>query len=111
MMLVTLARTRTRLKYDTTDFDADITFAIEAASRSVVTYLQEPSFADTAGDIPVDTAGIAIDVPEDVQTATIMLAGYFLRQPDRDAVQEWQMGFLPAPVTALLFPYRAPTLA
>jgi hypothetical protein len=110
MMLVSLEDARSHLRLDTTDGDADITLKIKAASRAVVTYLKSPSFADSSGAIPEDTSGVAIDVPEDVQIATLMLIGYFDRQRDEDSGHEYEPGYLPRPVTALLYPYRVPTV-
>lgn len=109
MMLVTLEQARAHLRLDTTDGDTDILGKVKAASRAVVTYLKSPSFSDSSGAIPEDTAGIAIDVPEDVQLATLILVGYFDRQRDEDDAREFEPGYLPRPVTALLYPYRTPT--
>jgi hypothetical protein len=109
MMLVTLQQAREHLRVDTTDGDNDILLKVKAASRAVVTYLKSPSFAESSGEIPEDSAGIAIDVPEDVQIATLMLIGYFDRQRDEDGGHEYELGFLPRPVSALLYPYRVPT--
>jgi hypothetical protein len=109
MMLVTLEQARAHLRVDTTDGDADILGKVKAASRAVVTYLKSPSFSDSSGAIPEDSAGIAIDVPEDVQLATLMLIGYFDRQRDEDGGHEYEQGYLPRPVMALLYPYRTPT--
>src|SRR5207245_838994 len=110
MMLVTLEQASAQLRRDTTDDDADLTLKIKAASRAVVTYLKTPSFADSAGDVIEDSSGIAIDVPEDVQIATLLLVGYFYKQRDEDAGKEFEAGALPRPVTALLYPYRTPTI-
>lgn len=110
MMLVSLQRARDQLHSDINDDDAYMTLLIKAASKAVVTYLKTPSFAESSGDIPEDSSGIAIDVPEDVQIATLLLVGYFYKQRDEDANKEFEPGALPRPVTALLYPYRVPTL-
>ena len=110
MMLVTLQRARDQVHSDITDDDAYVTLLIKAASKAVLTYLKTPSFAESSGLIPEDSAGIAIDVPEDVQIATLLLVGYFYKQRDEDANKEFEPGALPRPVTALLFPYRTPTV-
>lgn len=109
-MLVSLDQARAHLRSDTADDDGDLTLKIKAASRAVVTYLKDPSFADSSGGIPEDSSGIAIDVPEDVAIATLMLIGYFYKQRDEDSTKEYESGMLPRPVTALLFPYRVPTI-
>lgn len=110
MMLVSLELARAQIRSDTTDDNADLLLKIKAASRAVVTYLKDPSFADSSGGIPEDSAGIAVDVPEDVQLATLLLIGYFYKQRDEDGNHEFEAGALPRPVTALLYPYRVPTV-
>jgi hypothetical protein len=110
MMLVTLSQARDQIRSDISDDDADLTLKIKAASRAVVTYLKDPSFADSSGEVPEDSSGIAIDVPDDVKIATLLLIGYFYRQRDEDGNHEFEAGALPRPVTALLFPYRVPTV-
>lgn len=116
MMLVSLETASEHLRRDTTDDDADLELKIKAASRAVVTYLKTPSFADSNGDIPEDSNGIAIEVPEDVQAATLLLIGEYYRNRDADAGQtgkvpeQFGYGYLPQAVIALLFPYRSPTV-
>lgn len=110
MMLVSLQRARDQLHSDISDDDAYLTLLIKAASRAVVTYLKAPSFADSAGLVPEDSAGIAIDVPEDIEVATLLLVGYFYKQRDEDANKEFDSNTLPRPVKALLLPYRVPTV-
>jgi hypothetical protein len=56
--------------------------------------------------VPEDSAGIAIDVPEDIEVATLLLVGYFYKQRDEDANKEFDSNTLPRPVKALLLPYR-----
>lgn len=113
MMLVTLQQARDHIRSDASADDNDLTLKIKAASRAVVTYLKAPSFADSSGQVPVDTAGIAIDVPEDIQIATLLLIGTFYKE--REGAQEGAIdaqfgyGYLPRPVIALLYPYRVPT--
>lgn len=114
MMLVTLQQARDHLRSDTTADDNDLTLKIRGASRAVARYLKTAgmaSFTDSAGDVMEDSAGEPIGVPEDVQDATLLLIGYLSRNRDGDEERAFQMGFLPAPVTALLYPLRDPTLA
>lgn len=116
-MLVSLEVASSHLRRDTTADDPDLELKIKAASKAVVTYLKTPSFADSNGDIPEDSNGIALDVPEDVQVATLLLIGEYYRQRDANAGQtglvneQYGYGYLPQAVIGLLYPYRVPTIA
>ena len=103
MMLVTLAEARDHLRSDSVDDDADLTIKIHAASGSVINYLKAPAFIDETGAI-IESA-----VPFEVKAATLLLVGYLYK--DRDDDGEYQQGYLPRPVTALLYPLRDPALA
>lgn len=117
MMLITLQDARAQIRMDQTYDDAYIEASVRAASAAIVTYLKDPSFADSSGLIPVDSAGVAIDVPEDIQWACRLLVGEFYR--NRDGEQQGTIGgaasfdqgygYLPRPVVALLYPHRVPT--
>lgn len=109
MMLVSLAQASSHLRRDTSDDDSDLTLKIKAASAAVLNYIDDNFiFLDSAGEPAVDSAGIAVEVPEDIQAATLLLIGYFYRDRDFDTGNQYSMGYLPAPVTALLYPYRTP---
>lgn len=118
-MLVSLERTKARLRFDTNAEDVDLTFMIEAASQMVLNYLKvdESYFAgseyDTDGVWPADTDGVLIgaDTYPEVQTATIYLAGMLKRDPDGAEAEKWQQGYLPFPVMAMLYPLRDPAIA
>lgn len=108
--LVDLETVKSRLRVDGTDQDDDLQGYIYAASKSVLNYLKGNADAlldlDTAGEMPT-----GFEVPDDIQMATIVLIGYFLRNPDGDPDKAFEPGFLPAPVTAILYPLRDPALA
>lgn len=109
-LLVTLQQAKDHLRIDTTDGDTDITAKVRAASAAIVRYLKEPVFwTDSSGQIEIDSAGVAVDVPEDVQLATLLLVGYFDRQRDEDEAGSYAEARLPQPVRALL-PERVPTI-
>lgn len=109
-LLVSLQQVKSHLRIDTADGDADILAKAKAASAAIVRYLKEPVFwSGSSGVIETDSAGIAIDVPEDVQIATLLLIGYFDRQRDEDEENSYAEGRLPQPVRALL-PERVPTI-
>lgn len=115
-MLVSLQEASDHLRRDTTDDDADLELKIKAASAAIITYLKTPSFADSSGEVPEDSNGVGIDIPDDVKIATLLLVGEFYRNRDGDqngAVDQqfYGYGYLPRPVVALLYPYRVPTLA
>lgn len=114
ILLVSLDQARAHVRSDTTADDADLTGKIAGASAAVLTYLKTPAWADSSGLVPVDSSGVAFDVPDDVQMATLLLIGEFYRNRDADqngpVDESYGFGFLPRPVVALLFPYRVPTI-
>lgn len=113
MMLVSLEKTKLRLRFDDAAADPDIELAIQGASRLVLQYIGDKAegFFDTTGQIALDTNGVATDMPEDIQNATMYLAGWMIRNPDSDPDKSFEMGYLPLPVIAMLYHYRVPTVA
>ena len=105
--LVTLEETKVALRIDGDDMDATLELQIQAASEAVLEYLK-----DAAEDF-LDEQGVPIsgEVPARVQWATIALVGYWVRDPDANPDGEFDRGYLPAPVTALLYPLRTPSMA
>lgn len=109
--LVSLQYTKMALKIEANDWDVLLeSVYIPAASRAVINYLKSAADAlldlDSNGNPP---AGFA--VPEEIQMATIALVGYWFRNPDSDPDKEFEQGYLPRPVTALLYPLRTPAIA
>lgn len=113
MMLVSLAETKARLRIDTDAGDADLELMIEGASHAVLNYLKSGAdyFLDTAGFVILDSAGDPLGVPPEVVNATLILVGYMSRWRDENPDGEYEMGYLPKPVMALLYPLRYPALA
>ena len=113
MMLVSLEKTKLRIRFDNDAADADIELAIQGASRLVMQYIGDKAegFFDTSGDLVLDTAGVAQDIPEDIQNATMYLAGWMVRNPDSDPDKDWEPGYLPRPVMSMLYHYHVPTVA
>lgn len=114
VMLITLQQARDHLRSDTTADDADLTLKIKAASELVMEYLKPEgcaTFTDSAGDLFLDSAGDAIGVPWRVQAGTCLMVGYLYKDRDEDTDKQWEMGYLPKPVTAVLYGKRKPTLA
>lgn len=112
-MLVSVAEAKSRLAYDDSAHDFNVEAAIKGASAAVLNYCRpaDPDWLDTSGDPLEDSDGVAIDIPDDVVTATLMLAGIFLRDPSGKDMTGWEHGFLPVPVLSILTFYRLPTLA
>jgi hypothetical protein len=91
-----------RILDDETDDDDLLRLLIKAASASVANYLKS-----AATPLLVDGA----EIPGEVKVATIMLTGFLYRSPDQDPDQYFERGYLPMPVTALLYPLRDPAIA
>lgn len=124
VMLVTLQQARDQIRSDTNADDNHLKINIQAASKAVMNYLKSTkpyvpeldSFGDPVldsfGDIIYfhDSAGDLLVLPE-VQQAVLYLLGVFYRDRDGQDMGEWQHGYLPMPVIALLYPLRDPALA
>lgn len=104
VMLVTLQQASDHLRRDTTDDNTDLTLKIEAASDAVLNYLKSDGedYLDSSGDV------VAENVPNAVRMATLLLVGVFYS--NRDNSTEFERGYLPPVVTALLYPLRAPAI-
>jgi hypothetical protein len=114
VMLVSLDQAKDHLRIDNDAEDNDLVLKIKGASRAVMRYLKDTgteSFTDSFGDVYEDSNGVALNVPEDIQSATLLMLGYLHRDRDGDTEKAYTMGFLPAAVTALLYPLRTPTVA
>lgn len=124
MMYVTLARGKQHLNMDHDSDDVLIEAYIGAASESVKNYLKSASpyeverdsnddpVLDSSGDpvYAVDSSGDKI-VKSVVQAATLLQLGFLYKDRDENADSAYQMGYLPKPVTALLYPLRDPACA
>lgn len=112
MMLVTLEEASNHLRRDTDEDDNDLILKIHAASGAVLNYLKDGAdvFLDTAGFPFLDSAGDLIGVPFEVKAATLLMVGYLYKDRDENADGAYQTGYLPMPVTALLYPLRDPAL-
>jgi hypothetical protein len=113
MKLITLEQAKLRCRIDADEADTDIDLMIEGASHAVLNYLKSGAdyFLDTNGEVPLDTDGDPDGVPAVVQNATLLMLGYLYRYRDENPNDEFQMGYLPAPVMSLLYPLRDPALA
>lgn len=113
MMLVSLARGKAHLRVDHDDEDNDIELQIHAASGAVMNYLKAgaDAFLDSNGDVYIDSNDTPVGVPFEVQAATLLMLGYLYKDRDENAAGAFEQGYLPKPVTALLYPLRDPALA
>lgn len=91
---ITLEDAKHHLRYDDDSNDVMLTAYIAAAESAVKRYITETV---TATDTP------------DIKVAVLLLVGYydFHRNMDKDMPSDGN--YLPAPVRALLWPYRQPT--
>jgi len=117
MMLVDLAAARSWVRLDSTDDDAILQAVVSSASDMIVNYLGDDALerlllVDSNGEIPEDSNGvIAVDVPGAVLGAARYLVAWLYRNRDADPDKAFEPGYLPAPVTAMLYPLRDPSLA
>ena len=112
VMLVSLAQAKEHLRVDDADNDNDLTLKVHAASAAVLNYIRNGAdvFTDSSGEPIVDSNGNPIGIPYDVQAATLLMLGYLYKDRDGDPDKAYEMGYLPRPVTALLYVYRVPSL-
>lgn len=121
MMYVTLARAKQHLNMDHDLDDVLIDAYIRASSEAVKNYLKSASPYDVerdSNDDPVlDSSGdpiYAVDSNGDkivryaVQAATLLMVGFLYKDRDENPDEAFQMGYLPKPVTALLYSLRDP---
>lgn len=123
MMYVTLARGKQHLNMDHDQDDTLIAAYIGAASSAVKNYLKSASPFEVerdSNDNPIlDSSGepvYVLDSSDDrvvkyvVQAATLLQLGFLYKDRDENADGAYDMGYLPKPVTALLYPLRDPAL-
>ena len=128
MMYVTLARAKNHLEMDHDDDDSLITVYIQAASGAVKNYIKSASVyevdRDTNDDPILDSNGDPTYVLDsggdkivrfEVEAAVLILIGYLYKDRDNNGNTAigggFTAGYLPQPVTALLYPLRDPALA
>lgn len=117
MKLFPLATARDWVRSDSTDDDSLLEAILETASDLVVTYLgtdalERLGMLNSDAVIEEDSNGVATaDVPGAVLGATRYLVAWLYRNRDADPEKAFTPGYLPAPVTAMLYPLRDPVLA
>jgi Phage gp6-like head-tail connector protein len=109
---VTLDQVKARLRIDNDDEDGDITDLIQGCTAVITAYLKVPDiYEDSTGEIPEDSNGDPLGIPKEVQLATLLLIGYMYRDRDGNDMAQWQQGYLPWQVTAVIYHLRDPALA
>lgn len=112
-LIVTIQEARDWLHLDDVEPNSVVSRALSAASRAVVRYLKWQAGSILIIDSPPNSPPDDLTtVPDDVAMAVLMLAGILMKERDGDADgMFFDVGQLPKPVTALLYPLRDPTLA
>lgn len=106
--IITLAQAKYHLRIDGTDEDTELPSMIASAESAVLNYLK-------IGDVAALAVGSPPEVPANatnaILAAVLLMLGYLYRLRDVDSDKEYQQGYLPRPVTALLYPLRDPSCA
>lgn len=105
--LVRIDEVKLALRYDGIDDDAIIDLYIPAASQAIYKYLKwDEAEYELSGGLDESLPGV-----RQAKIATICLIGQFLENPSSDPNDSFTHGNFPWFVTAMLYPYRDPTLA
>lgn len=121
MMFATLEQAKAQIEMDHDDSDDLILRYLRTASSVVKNYLKSASpfeperdddfnpVVDSNGDVvyALDSSGDRI-IRYEVQAATLLMVAYQFKDRDNNAGGEYEQGYLPKPVTALLYPLRDP---
>lgn len=124
MMYVTLERAKAHLNMDHDEDDSLITAYVQAASGAVKNYLKSASpyeverdsnddpILDSNGDPEYvrDSSGEKV-IAGAVEAAVLIMVGHLYKDRDENPDSAFEAGYLPKPVTALLYPMRDPALA
>lgn len=112
MKFVSLATAKHHVYATHDEDDALIDLYIEAATEDVAGYLKEAvdNFLDSNGDVILDSNGDPV-VPAKVKIATLLMVGIYYKDRDENSNGIFSQGFLPKPVTAILYPLRKPASA
>lgn len=123
MNIITLSEAKAQLQMDHNDDDALISSLVSAASGAVLNYLKGSPIGkperdeqgrivkDSSGDIVYEYDSGGLIIRDEIKHAVKLLVGYMYRMRDDNEGQAYEQGYLPRPVTALLYPLRDPALA
>ncbi len=119
VMFVSLQQASDHLRRDTSDDDDDLELKIKAASAAIINYVKTVDFLDSDGEVPIDSDGNPIGVPEEIQMAALILIGVLYADRDAKDFTDPRSGSgaprlgnisLPRTVHWLLDPLRDPTV-
>jgi hypothetical protein len=110
-LLVSVEDVKNRLRITHDAEDSDIEAIIHGASAAVLNYLHidESVFLDSDSEY-AGSSDHNLTVPHEVQLAVLVLVGNFYRDREGVDAKDWEHGYLPKPVIALLYPLRDPAL-
>lgn len=124
MNYVDLPTAKLHLGMDHDEDDSLIDIYIKAASAAVKNYLKSALpfevERDAFGNVVLDSSGDKVLVTDssgdyiissEVVSATLILIGHLYKDRDNNADGAFDQGYLPKPVTALLYPLRDPACA
>lgn len=125
MMLVTLEEAKANMFVTFDNQDDDIRLKIRAASGAILNYLKnrtklyqveytsdgEPELDSNGKPVYVTDSNGARLVRDEIKQATLILVGIMFRDRDGSEAKNWEHGYLPFPVTALIWQLRDPSLA
>lgn len=111
------AKAQANIDHDANDDEIESEL-IPAACAAVQNYLKSTSIyqpeVDSFGDAVTDSNGDTVyttDILPEVVQATKMMFAYLWRHRDDNENESFDRGYLPKPVTAILYPIRDPALA
>lgn len=111
--LITLEEAKAHLYIIHNADDNDLKLKIYAASEAVIDYLKAEGvkkFIGADGELLKNEAGEPVQVPFKVKAATLLMLGYLHKDRDDNPGNAFEHGYLPKPVTALLYSMRDPAL-
>jgi len=117
-MLVSLDQAKDHLRIDSDSEDSDLALKIYGASKAVLNYMKSASVyepeRDETGAVVIGPDGLPVysdQVLFEVQAAVLLMLGFLYKDRDVNADNAFEQGYLPKPVTALLYSLRDPALA
>ena len=117
MSLITVDQAKLQIRAGDEVDEDELQEMVDAASAMVLNYLKSASpyvqDVDSNGAPLVDSSDEPVytdTVRPEVMMATKILVGYLWRKRDENTDGEFDRGYLPMPVTAILFPLRDPAL-